>query len=182
MRLSLLALTGMLAAGVASAQNGFSGPGLYEIMNQKSTRMMALDTRDRSSVIQIVSRSQEEQRWIVEPGLNGTFFIRSAIHGRALQITNNARSTPVVCSRFDGSPAQQWRIEPGKDGNPLIVSAVGGRVLDIPNGSNQEGLRIQIYDRDGDSNQRFVFHRIDERREKDRERRDRWDRDERDRR
>src|ERR1035438_8040540 len=140
MRLSLLALTGMLAAGVASAQNGFSGPGLYEIMNQKSTRMMALDTRDRSSVIQIVSRSQEEQRWIVEPGLNGTFFIRSAIHGRALQITNNARSTPVVCSRFDGSPAQQWRIEPGKDGNPLIVSAVGGRVLDIPNGSEQEGV------------------------------------------
>jgi hypothetical protein len=49
-------------------------------------------------------------------------------------------------------------------------------VLDIPNGSNQEGLHIQIYDRDGDSNQRFVFHRVNERPEMDRERRGHWDR------
>ncbi len=71
--------------------------------------------------------------------------------------------------------AQRWHIEIGKDNNPLIVSADGGRVLDIPNGSNQEGLHIQIYDRDGDSNQRFVFHRIDERPELDRQRRAHWD-------
>jgi len=176
MKLSLVTATGILAATIASAQNGFTGPGLYEIMNQKSSRMMALDMKDRSSVIQIVSHSQEEQRWIVEAGPGGTFFIRSAVNGRALQITNNARSTPVVCARLDRNPAQQWHIEPGKDGNPLIVSAAGGRVLDIPNGSNQEGLRIQIYDRDGDSNQRFVFHRIDERPEQDRDRRSHWDR------
>jgi hypothetical protein len=177
MRLSLVTATGILAATAASAQNGFSGPGLYEIMNLKSSRMMALDMKDRTSVIQIVSHSQEEQRWVVEPAPGGAFFIRSAVNGRALQITNNARSTPVVCARFDRSPAQQWRIEPGKDGNPLIVSAAGGRVLDIPNGSNQVGLRVQIYDRDGDSNQRFVFHRVDERPELDRLRRERWDRD-----
>jgi len=138
---------------------------------------MALDLMDRTSVIQIQSRSQEEQRWIVEPGPGGVFLIRSAVNGKALQITNNARSVPVVVARLDGSPSQQWRIEPGKDGNPLIVSVAGGRVLDIPNGSNREGLRIQIYDRDGDSNQRFVFHRVDERQELDRQRRERWDRD-----
>ncbi len=176
MKLSLLTVTGILAAAIASAQNGFSGPGLYEIMNLKSSRMMALDMKDRTSVIQIVSRSQEEQRWIVEPGPGGAFLIRSAVNGRALQITNNARSIPVVVARLDGSPAQQWRIEPGKDGSPLIVSVAGGRVLDIPNGSNQEGLRIQIYDRDGDSNQRFVFHRVNERPEQDRDRRTHWDR------
>jgi hypothetical protein len=175
MKLSLLALTGILAAGIATAENRFSGPGFYEIMNEKSQRMVALDPGDRASVIQIVSRSQEDQRWMVEPGPNGTFYIRSAIHGRALQITNNARSAPVICAHFDGNPSQQWRIEPGKNGNPLIVSVVGGRVLDIPNGSNQEGLRVQIYDRDGDSNQRFVFHRIDQRPEMDRQRRERWE-------
>jgi hypothetical protein len=152
-------MTGLLAAAIASAQNGFSGPGLYEIMNLKSARMMALDTKDQTSVIQIVSRSQEQQLWIVEQAPGGVFWIRSAVNGRALQITTSARSVPVVVARMDGSQTQQWRIEPGKDGNPLIVSVAGGRVLDIPNGSNREGLRIQIYDRDGDSNQRFIFHR-----------------------
>ncbi len=81
--------TGILAATIASAQNGFSGPGLYEIMNLKSSRMMALDMKDRTSVIQIVSHSQEEQRWIVEPGF-GTFAssatpstaMRSRLQGR----------------------------------------------------------------------------------------------------
>ena len=183
MKLSTLAVTGMLAAALASAQNGFFGPGLYEIMNLKSTRMLALDMRNRSDVIQIVSRSQEEQRWMVDPGPGGSFFIRNSVNGRALQVTGNNKSTPVICGRFDArNPAQQWRIEPGKDGNPLIVSVANGKVLDVPNGSNQEGLRIQIYDRDGDSNQRFVFHRADQRPDQDRERRDRWDRDDRDRR
>ena len=179
MRLFMAVVIAIMGAAMASAQNGFRGPGLYEIMNLKSSRMMAIDTRDRASVIQIVSRSQEDQRWVVEPGPGGTFFIRSAVNGRAIQITNNAQSTPVVCARFDRSPAQQWRIEPGKDGNPLIVSAAGGRALDVPEGSNREGVRIQIYDRNGDSNQRFVFHPIDERPDRDRERRGRWDRDDR---
>jgi Ricin-type beta-trefoil lectin domain len=169
-------MAGMLAAALASAQNGFTGPGLYEIMNLRTSRMMALDMKDQTSVIQIASHSQEDQRWIVEPA-GGAFLIRSAVNGRALQITNNARSIPVVVARMDGSPAQQWRFEdPGKDAHPLIVSAAGGRVLDIPNGSNKEGLRIQIYDREGNPNQRFVFHRVDERPDQDRVRRLRWDR------
>jgi hypothetical protein len=176
MKLSFVTVTGIFAATIVSAQNGFSGPGLYEIMNLKSSRMMALDMKDRTSVIQIVSHSQEEQRWIVEPIPGGVFLIRSAVNGHALQLTDNARSKPVVCARVNGDQTQHWRIEPGKDGNPLIVSVAGGRVLDIPNGSNQEGLHIQIYDRDGDSNQRFVFHRVDERPEVDRQRRERWDR------
>ena len=175
MRLSFITATGILAATIASAQNGFSGPGLYEIMNRKSTRMMALDLQDRTSVIQIVSRSQEEQRWVVEPAPGGAFLIRSAVNGKALQITNNARSAPVICARFDQNPAQLWRLEPVKDGDVIIASAAGGRVLDIPNGSNKEGLHIQIYDRDGDPNQLFVFHRIDERSHFDRERRLHWD-------
>lgn len=181
MRLSILTVTGMLAATMAYGEIGFMGPGLYEIMNKKSSRMMALDTKDGTSVIQIVSRSQENQRWVVERGPDGTFFIRSAVNGRALEVTNNAKSTPVVCARFNGGPAQQWRIENTSDGKPFIVSMAGGRYLDVPNGSSQEGLRIQIYDRTGDSNQQFVFNHIDERPDKDRSRRGRWEPDDRDR-
>ena len=175
MRLSNVTVAGILVAALAFAEIGFRGPGLYEIMNKKSTRMMAVD-KDGSTVIQIVSRSQENQRWVVEPAPAGAFFIRSAVNGRALQITNNAKSAPVVCARFDGSPAQQWRMESASDGNPFIVSVAGGRALDIPNGSNKEGLRVQIYDRDGDSNQQFVFNFIQEPPDRDRTRRSGWDR------
>jgi Ricin-type beta-trefoil lectin domain-like len=175
MKLLKVTAAGLLVAVLALAEIGFRGPGLYEIMNKKSARMMALDP-DRSSVIQIASRSKEDQRWIVEPAPGGAFFIRSAVNGYALQITNNAKSAPVICARFDGSPSQQWRMEPASDGNPFIVSVAGGRALDIPNGSNKEGLRIQIYDRDGDSNQQFVFNFIQEPPDRDRARRAGWDR------
>lgn len=177
MRTSTLLMAAAFAASIASAQNGFFGPGFYEIMNLKSSKMMALDMRDKASVIQITSRSQEEQRWVVDQAPGGAFFIRNAVNGRALQITNNARSTPVIVSRFDArNPAQQWRIEPGKDGNPVIISMASGKVLDVPDGSNQEGLRVQVYDRNGDSNQRFVFHRIDQKPDRDRDRRSHWNR------
>ena len=172
MRLSKLA-AGLVVAVLAFGEIGFRGPGLYEIMNKKTQRMMALD-RDGTSVIQIVSHSQEDQRWVVEPAPGGAFFIRSAVNGHALEITNNANSAPVVCARFDGSPAQQWRMEPASDGNPFVASVAGGRVLDIPNGSNKEGLRVQIYGKDGDANQQFVFNFITEPPERDRARRAAW--------
>ncbi len=173
MRLSRIAAAGTVLAVIAFGEIGFRGPGLYEMMNKKSSRMMALD-KDGTSVIQIMSRSKENQRWIVEPAPDGAFFIRSAVNGRALQITANAKSTPVVCARFDGTQAQQWRMEPASDGNPFIVSVAGGRALDIPNGSNKEGLRVQLYDRDGDSNQQFVFNFIQEPPDRDRARRADW--------
>jgi hypothetical protein len=72
---------------------------------------------------------------------------------------------------------QQWRIDAASaDGRAVIVSLAGGRVIDIPNGSSQDGLRIQIYDRNGDPNQRFVFRRIEEPRDREQERHGRWDR------
>lgn len=181
MRISLVAAAALSLAMIASGEIGFRGPGLYEIMNKRSGRMMALD-RDGTSVIQIVSRSQENQRWIIEPAPGGAFFIRSAVNGRALQITTNARSAPVVCARFDRGANQQWRMEQASDGNPFIVSVAGGRALDIPNGSSQEGLRVQIYDRNGNANQQFVFNFISEPPDRDRERRSHWDRDGQDRR
>jgi hypothetical protein len=166
----------LCAAMPAFSQGGFNGPGAYQIVNVKSGRFMALDNNDRTTVVQLAQRSEDSEIWITEPGPAGSFFLRSALNGRALQVTSNSKSTPVVCGRYDGSPTQQWRLEPGKDGNPLIVSVANGKVLDIPDGTNREGIRIQIYDRDGDSNQRFVFHRVNERPEMDRERRGHWDR------
>ena len=165
---------------IAAGEIGFRGPGLYEMMNKRSGRMVALG-RDGNDVVQIVSRSQENQRWIVDPAPEGAYYIRSAVNGCAVQITANARNAPVVCARFDGGVNQRWFLQPASDGNPFVVSAAGGRALDIPNGSNREGLRVQIYDRNGNANQQFVFNFISEPRDRDRERRSHWDRDDRDR-
>jgi hypothetical protein len=69
---------------------------------------------------------------------------------------------------------------PAPTGAAVIVSLAGNRVIDIPNGSNREGTSIQIYDRNGDPNQRFIFRRIEERQDRLRERIERWARWERD--
>ena len=171
-----IALAGILTAGLAAAQGGFNGPGRYEITNERNGKALALDPRDQTTVAQVSPRGDDTQQWLLEPGPNGGFFIRSALDGRALTITQNARSTPVVCRRLDRASGQQWRIDAASaDGKAVIVSLAGGRVIDIPNGSSQEGLRIQIYDRNGDPNQRFIFRRIDEPGDRERERRNRWD-------
>jgi hypothetical protein len=165
----------LFAAQLAFPQGGFNGPGRYQIVNLKSNRAIAID-RDGRTVIQISPRGDDAD-WVAEPGPNGSWIFRSAVNGRALQITSNEKSTPLEVGRSDGNPAQQWRIEPGKDGNPMLTSVANGKVIDIPDGSNREGLRPQIYDRNGDSNQRFTFRRINEARDKERQRRDRWGRD-----
>ena len=94
-----------------------------------------------------------------------------------------ANSTPVRGAPLKGSPSQQWRLDPGKDGNALITSRMG-RTLDISGGATRDGVRVQTYEVNGDSNQRFSFRRIadlprvdrDRDRESDRDRDD-WDRD-----
>src|SRR5579864_8372 len=124
----VIGIATVFAASLAVAQGGFNGPGRYQIANLKSNRLMALDRNDRTTVVQLAPRGDDSESWVLEPGPAGSFFLRSALNGRALQITSNSKSTPVVCASFDGSPAQQWRLEPGKDGNPLIVSVASGKV------------------------------------------------------
>jgi hypothetical protein len=147
-----------LFAVFACAQGGFDGPGRYEIANLKSGRVLDMDRNDRTTVIQFSPRGTDNQRWDIEPAGEGFYFIRNAMNGKALQPSQDAKSAPLICTRFDRSPMQMWRIEPGKDGNALII-ARSGRAIDVPDGSNRDGLRLQIYDMNGDSNQRFTLRR-----------------------
>lgn len=149
----------MVAAALAHAQGGFTGPGRYEIANLKSGKVLDLDRNDQTTVIQYSPRRTDNQRWDLAPGPDGSWFIRNAMNGKALQPVRDGNSAELMCARFDRSPDQQWRIQPGKDGNALIVSR-GGRTIDIPDGSTRDGLHAQIYDVNGDSNQRFSFTRV----------------------
>ena len=152
-------IAGMVFCAVTFAQGGFNGPGRYEITNLKSGRVLDLDRNDQTTVIQYSPRGTDNQRWDIEPAEDGSVFIRNAMNGKALQPVRNGNSAQLICARFDRGPDQQWRIQPGKDGNALIVSR-NGRTIDVPDGSSRDGLHLQIYDLNGDSNQRFMLRRV----------------------
>jgi len=160
-------MTIRLAAAIACSvlslplfgQGGFSGPGRYEIMNVKSGKVLDLDRNDQTTVIQFSPRGTDNQSWQIQPAGGGFFFLRNGMNGFALDAGSGGKSEPVRGIPFNGSDSQQWRLDPGKDGNALIVCRFG-RTLDIPDGSNRDGVRVQVYDIDGDSNQRFTLRRV----------------------
>ena len=139
----------------ALTQGGFSGPGWYQITNVKSGKALSLD-RDMSSVVQFPPSVMEFQAWQFQPADPGFFFIRNGVNGNALEPTAGANSSMVLASPFHGTPSQQWRLDRGKDGNALIVNR-SGKALDLPKGTVHDGVRMQIYDVNGDPNQRFMF-------------------------
>lgn len=141
------------------AQGGFAGPGRYEIMNVKSGKVLDLDRNDQTTVIQFAPRGTDNQTWQIRPAGGGFYFLRNGMNGFALDAGSGGKSEPVRGVPFNGSDGQKWRLDPGKDGNALIVSLFG-RTLDIPDGSNRDGVRVQVYDIDGDSNQRFILRRV----------------------
>ncbi|HEV2688737.1 MAG TPA: DUF3011 domain-containing protein [Bryobacteraceae bacterium] len=140
-------------------QGGFAGPGRYEIMNLKSGKVLDLDRNDQTTVIQFSPRGSENQSWDIRPAGGGAFYLRNGMNGFALDAGGGGRSEPVRGVPFNGGPSQRWRLESGKDGNALIVSQFG-RTLDVPDGSPRDGLQIQLYDLNGDSNQRFILRRL----------------------
>jgi hypothetical protein len=139
----------------ALTQGGFSGPGWYQITNVKSGKALSLD-RDMSSVVQFPPSVMEFQAWHFEPADPGFFFIRNGVNGNALEPTAGTKSSVVLAPPFQGTPSQQWRLDRGKDGNALIVNR-SGKALDLPKGTVHDGVRMQIYDVNGDSNQRFML-------------------------
>ena len=144
----------------AGAQGGFDGPGWYEIANLKSGKVLDMDRNDQTSVIQYSSQGTDNQVWEIQPsGEPGLYYLRNAMNGSVLEADGTRNSTPVRTARFDGGANQQWRFDTGKDGNALIVSRLG-KALDIPGGTSADGARVQIYDIDGDSNQRFIFRKV----------------------
>ncbi len=147
----------VLAFGLALpvlAQGGFAGPGWYRITNEKTG--LLLTARDDRSVVQMPPRGGQEQVWLFEPAQNAFYFVRNGRTGFALEPTAGENSAPVLAAPLHGGPSQQWRLESTGNGGALIVNYYG-RALDIPEGSRRPGLPVQIYDRNGDNNQRFLL-------------------------
>ncbi len=148
-----------LTASLAFGQGGFDGPGIYEIKNLKSGQALDLDPRDKVTLVQFPPRGTPSQQWAVSNAAPGYFFIRNVSTGRALEFTQDRNSTPLVCQTTAENPNQSWRFEAGKDGNAMLIARFG-KAIDVPDGASRDGLRLQIYDRNGDSNQRFTLRRV----------------------
>ena len=151
-------LSAVAFAAVCLAQGGFEGPGRYEIMNVGSGKVLDLDRNDQTTVIQFERRGTDNQMWDIQPAGPNVFYIRNAMNGRALEMTADSNSSPVQ-GRPGNNPNQHWRFEEGRDGSALLISRFG-KAIDIPDGSNRNGVRVQVYDRNGDANQRFLLVRI----------------------
>jgi len=138
------------------AQGGFHGPGRYIITSVRSGKVLDLDRNDQTTVMQYSSRGTDNQAWEIRPAREGLFFMRNLMNGNALTVSEDRNGAPLIGRPFNGSEAQMWRFDVGKDGNLLIVSR-RGRVLDIPNGTSRDGAHVNVFEPNGDSNQRFVF-------------------------
>jgi hypothetical protein len=158
MHVLLSILLSMALASAALAQGGFTGPGWYQIINVRSAKALSLD-RDMSTVTQFPPSNMEFQAWVIEPADPGFFFIRNGLNGNALEPTAGNNSSIVLGAPFQGTPSQQWRLDRSRDGNVLLVNRYG-KALDVPGGSVRDGIRIQIYDPNGDPNQRFMLRRL----------------------
>jgi len=148
----------MTTSAGAWAQGGFEGPGRYVITSVRSGKVLDLDRNDRTTVLQFSPRGTNNQAWEIRPTRGGYFFIRNMMNGYALTVVEERNGAPLQGTPFNGSEAQMFRFEGGKDGNAVIFSRIG-RALDVPGGTSRDGARINVFDPNGDSNQRWVLAR-----------------------
>ena len=151
--LNVLALAAF-ASVVVVAQDGFAGPGRYEIVNPKTGNAMELNASDLSTVF---------SRALAAPTANAGnrsatddyFYLRNAMTGRVLQVKSDVGVSPVVCAQYSGDRDQQWKIDTTKDGHVTFISRMGGRELDFGAGS-----LVQVSEPRTGGNQQFTIHRL----------------------
>jgi hypothetical protein len=137
------------------AQGGFQGPGRYQIRNVETQKPFDL-AGDR--LIQNGPTNSPSQSWDIQPAGPDVFYIRNAATGCALEFAQDRNGSPILCTR-NNNPNQHWRFEEVGGGSALIISRFR-KPIDIPDGTRRDGTVLQIYDRNGDGNQRFVFARV----------------------
>ncbi len=156
MKKTLIALLLPLAA---LAQNGYQGPGRYEIMSNLSQKVLDLDRNDQRTVIQFENRNTDNQTWDIQDAGGGFVYIRNGMNGYALTQTRPNNSEPVAGEPFNNSDMQRWRFESVNNGAVIIVNA-SDKALDIPYGRKDNGIKINTYNKSGEINQQWTMRRV----------------------
>ncbi|MBL8191728.1 MAG: RICIN domain-containing protein [Acidobacteria bacterium] len=143
-----------------SGQSGVLREGRYE-MELVATRRLLSVGRDGRTVVQ-ASGSGRYSQWDLQDAGNGSYYILSADTGEALTVAGRGESgDDVILTRLQrGNENQLWLVRPGPD-NGYSFSTRRGKTLDSPSSARFDGGRMQIYNHNGEANQRFVLRQVD---------------------
>lgn len=141
---------------------GQSGPlrsGRYEIQLVATNRFLSIGN-DRRTVVQN-SNSGRYSQWDLEDAGNGYFYIRSADTGDVVTIQGRGASgdSVVLAQKNRNDQNQLWLIKPGPD-NGYYLTTQRNFSLDSPSSARFDGGRMQIYNSNGEANQRFRLRLI----------------------
>ncbi len=143
-----------------SGQSGVLREGRYE-MELVATRRLLSVGRDGRTVVQ-ASGSGRYSQWDLQDAGNGYYYILSADTGEALTVAGRGESgDDVILTRLQrGNENQLWLVRQGPD-NGYWFSTRRGKTLDSPSSARFDGGRMQIYNHNGEANQRFVLRQTD---------------------
>lgn len=134
-----------------------SGPlqtGIYEIQLVATRRMLAVGPGN--TVVQTAQRNDRSQRWLIEDAGNGFYYLVSVATREVMTISGSGDrgSTIVLAPRQWNSDAQLWEVRTGPDNGYYFITR-RGKSMDSPSSARFDGGRMQVYDRNGEANQRF---------------------------
>jgi hypothetical protein len=143
-----------------SGQSGVLREGRYE-MELVATRRLLSVGRDGRTVVQ-ASGSGRYSQWEIEDAGNGYYYVISVETGDAMTVAGRGESgDSVVLARLRrGDENQLWLVRQGPD-NGYSFSTRRGKTLDSPSSARNDGGRMQIYNHNGEANQRFVLRSVD---------------------
>jgi hypothetical protein len=140
------------------AQNGFNGPGTYEISNARSGQVLDMKQDGQNGIYLVRGANTDAQKWDVSRTDSGYYFLRNETNGAALEVVAG-RNTSVQALPYTGNNSQQWTLNAGSNGRTSILSR-GGSALEASPSRGRNGAAIQIRSANGNGNQQFTFRQL----------------------
>lgn len=142
-------------------QSGVLRSGRYEMQLVATSRLLSVGN-DGRTVVQSGNGGRYSQ-WDIEDAGNGYYYIRSADSGDVLTVQGRGDSgdSVVLARQQRGDENQLWLIRSGPDNGYYFLTR-RDKSLDSPSSARFDGGRMQIYNSNGEANQRFRLRLIGE--------------------
>lgn len=136
--------------------------GRYEIQLVATNRL--LDIGNGGQVVQRDANRTRSQQWDIESVSGNYYLIRSAETGEVMTVEGrgDSGSNILLARERRNDDAQWWEVRSGPD-NGYYFIARNGKSLDSPSSARHDGGRLQLYNRNGEANQRFLLRLLDDR-------------------
>lgn len=140
-------------------QSGVLRSGRYEIQLVATNRFLSVGN-DQRTVVQNSTAGRFSQ-WDIEDVGNGSYYVRLASTGDVMTVQGRGASgdSVVLARQNRGDVNQIWVIKPGPD-NGYYFTTQRNQSLDSPSSARFDGGRMQIYNSNGEANQRFRLRLI----------------------